>query len=218
MIARLSGRIDSLQESSAIIDVGGVGYLVTCSSRTLARLVVGEGAVLLIDTHLREDGIYLYGFLEAREQLWFRLMIGVQGVGPRLALALLGTLPPETLVRAVASGDRAALSRAPGVGARLAARLVVELQDKIAKLPPALTEIGGAVSAIATDDRPVSQDAVSALVNLGFRPAEARSVVDAVAGRLGPDAALEELVRDSLAELAKQEGGKRSAMPREDRP
>jgi holliday junction DNA helicase RuvA len=203
VIAKLRGRVDSLSDGSAVIDVGGVGYLVFCSGRTLARLAEGRSVALLIETQVREDGIHLYGFFDAEERHWFRLLVTIQGVGPKVALAMLGVLPPEELAVAIASGDRTSLTRAAGVGAKLAARIVSELKDKVGALPvgaraavlPAGVAAGGGVTA----------DAVSALVNLGFRPVEAQGAVVAASGRLGPDVALEVLIRGSLAELANKE-------------
>jgi Holliday junction DNA helicase RuvA len=203
VIAKLRGRVDSLSDGSAVIDVGGVGYLVFCSGRTLARLVEGRSVALLVETQVREDGIHLYGFFDAEERRWFRLLVTIQGVGPKVALAMLGVLSPEELAVAIASGDRTSLTRAAGVGAKLAARIVSELKDKVGALPvgtggaalPAGVAVGGGVTA----------DAVSALVNLGFRPIEAQGAVVAASGRLGPDVALEILIRGSLAELANKE-------------
>ena len=201
MIAKLSGRIDSLADGSAVIDVGGVGYLVFCSGRTLARLVEGRPVSLLVETQVREDGIYLYGFLDAEERRWFRMLIAIQGVGPKVALAILGVHSPDELSAAIASGDRTSLTRAAGVGARLASRIAGELKDKAGALPAgvvgAATLAGGAAAAGGT-----AADAVSALVNLGFRAVEAQSAVVVASGRLGPEAALEALIRSSLAELA----------------
>ena len=204
MIAKLSGRIDSLADGSAVIDVGGVGYLVFCSGRTLARLVEGRPVSLLVETQVREDGIYLYGFLDAEERRWFRMLIAIQGVGPKVALAILGVHSPDELSAAIASGDRTSLTRAAGVGARLASRIAGELKDKAGALPAgvvgAATLAGGAAAAGGT-----AADAVSALVNLGFRAVEAQSAVVVASGRLGPEAALEALIRSSLAELADHE-------------
>ncbi len=202
MIAKLTGRVDSLSDGSAVIDVGGVGYLVFCSGRTLARLAEGRSVALLVETQVREDGIHLYGFFEAEERRWFRLLIAIQGVGPKVALAMLGVLSPEALAVAIAAEDRTSLMRAAGVGAKLASRIAGELKDKAGALPAvvgaAATSTGAAVGGVAAD-------AVSALVNLGFRPLEAQGAVVAATGRLGPDVALEALIRTSLAELATKE-------------
>lgn len=203
MIAKLTGLLDAAGDGHAVIDVGGVGYLVFCSARTLARMQPGEAVSLLIETQVREDGINLYGFLDAAERHWFRLLIGIQGVGPRVALAIQGVLPPRELMLAIASGDRAALMRAAGVGAKLAARIASELKDKVAAMPAA-DGAGEALAAAAAAPGP-SADAISALVNLGFRPAEAHAAVALVAGRLGVGAAVEALIRGGLAELASRE-------------
>ena len=132
MIAKLSGRLDSTGLDHAIIDVGGVGYLVFCSARTLSRLGPVGGAVsVLVDTHVREDAITLYGFAESGEREWFRLLITVQGVGARVAGALLSVLSPDDLTRAIAAQDKVALTRADGVGPKLATRILSELKDKV---------------------------------------------------------------------------------------
>lgn len=202
MIAKLTGLLDAAGDGHAVIDVGGVGYLVFCSARTLARMQPGEAVALLIETQVRDDGINLYGFLDAAERHWFRLLIGIQGVGPRVALAIQGVLPPRELMLAIASGDRAALTRAAGVGAKLAARIASELKDKVAAMPAA--DGGGEAIAAAVAPGP-SADAISALVNLGFRPAEAHAAIASVAGRLGAGAAVEALIRGGLAELASRD-------------
>ena len=132
MIAKLAGLLDQAGSDSAVVDVGGVGYLVFCSARTLARMPAkGAPVSLLIETHVREDHIHLYGFSEPAERDWFRLLTTVQGVGAKLALALLGVLGPEDLMRAIAAADKASLARAPGVGQKLAQRIATELKDKV---------------------------------------------------------------------------------------
>ena len=203
MIAKLSGRVDSIADGSAVIDVGGVGYLVFCSSRTVARLAEGRSAALLVETQVREDGIHLYGFFDAEERRWFRMLIAIQGVGPKVALAILGVHSPDELAVAIASGDRTSLTRAAGVGARLASRIAGELKDKVGALTAGV--MGVATSAGADAAGGTAADAVSALVNLGFRPVEAQGAVLAASGRLGPEAALDALIRSSLAELADNE-------------
>jgi holliday junction DNA helicase RuvA len=203
VIAKLSGRIDSLAEGSAVIDVGGVGYLVFCSGRTLARLPEGRSVALLVETQVRDDGIHLYGFFDAEERRWFRMLIAIQGVGPKVALAILGVHSPDELVTAIASGDRTSLTRADGVGAKLASRITSELKDKVGVL--GRDDGAAAPSAAAPASGGIAADAVSALVNLGFRPIEAQGAVVAASRRLGPEAALEALIRSSLAELASKE-------------
>ncbi|GAB5469474.1 MAG: Holliday junction branch migration protein RuvA [Rhodospirillales bacterium] len=204
MIGKLSGRLDESGEGQAIVDVGGVGYLVFASNRTLAALgAPGTAVSLLIETHVREDHIHLYGFAEAGERAWFRLLQGVQGVGSRLALAILSTLSPADLSLAVAAGDRQALTRAPGVGAKLAARLVSELKDKVAALDlgPAVQLPGGAAPALGQDA--AGRDAVQALQSLGYRPAEAVAAVAKARGAQGEAASVEDLVKAALKELAR---------------
>ena len=201
MIAKLVGVIDQISTDAAIIDVGGVGYLAFCSTRTISRLpVVGAPASLLIETHVREDHIHLYGFLDAAERDWFRRLTTVQGVGARLALAILSAVAPEQLGPAILAHDKAALMRADGVGARLAARIVNELHDKVGGAAAA------AVVAIPTapdaDPGPTA-DAVSALVNLGYRRTEAFGAVAAAARRLGSSADAGALIRAGLQELGR---------------
>jgi Holliday junction DNA helicase RuvA len=203
VIAKLSGRIDSLADGSAVIDVGGVGYLVFCSGRTLARLAEGRSVALLVETQVRDDGIHLYGFFDAEERRWFRMLVAIQGVGPKVALAILGVHSPNELARAIASGNRMSLTRADGVGAKLASRITSELKDKVGALGQGV--LGGAPSGAAPGGGGIAADAVSALVNLGFRPVEAQGAVVAASGRLGPEAALDALIRSSLAELANKE-------------
>ena len=205
MIAKLSGRLDESGENSCIIDVGGVGYLVFCSGRTLTSLdkTGGVGAVvsLLIQTHVREDHIHLYGFAESAERDWFKLLLGVQGVGAKVALGILSTLAPGELTRAVLVQDKAVLTRGPGIGPKLGGRIVTELKDKVGNLALGSgAAVAGAESASAAQGP--ATDAISALVNLGYRPAEAhRAVQSAVAG-LGQAVELQALIRDSLRHLA----------------
>jgi holliday junction DNA helicase RuvA len=181
-----------------VLDVNGVGYLVFCSSRTLARAPRrGEPLRLLVETHVREDHINLYGFAEESERHWFRLLNTVQGVGARLALAVLGSLPPDALVTAILSGDKAALARADGVGPKLAQRIVGELKDKTGTIA-----LAGA-QAMPTGSEAATADAVSALVNLGYQRSEAYGAISAAARRLGPKAALDALIRAGLRELGR---------------
>lgn len=199
MIARLKGLVDRLGDDHAVIDVGGVGYLVQCSGRTLARLgPVGTPARLEIETHVREDAIILYGFLDRAELDLFGQLQTVQGVGARVSLAVLTALSPDEIHRAVATGDVVALSRAQGVGRRLAQRLAAELKEKLGAPPPVT---GGAVAPV----RPagVNADAVSALVNLGYRKPEAELAVGRAVAELGDDVAVEALIPRALKELAR---------------
>ncbi|MGH7066401.1 MAG: Holliday junction branch migration protein RuvA [Acetobacteraceae bacterium] len=196
MIASLTGRIASTEERSCIIDVAGVGYLVHASSRTLARLPAPPDlAHVLVETELRPDAILLYGFADASERAWFRLLTAVQGVGAKLALAILSTLPPGDLSAAIATGDRAWLMRAPGVGAKLAQRLLGELRDPAARLPT-LSQAVPAASGVATD-------AISALVNLGYRRTEVEAALSRAGARLGEAPPFATLIREGLKELAR---------------
>lgn len=204
MIAKLSGIVDSVGPEGAVIDVGGVGYLAFCSTRTLGHLPPAGGAVrLLVETHVREDHIHLYGFIDAAERDWFRLLTTVQGVGARLALAILSATAPEALTLAIVAQDKAVLARADGVGPRLAARIVNELQNKVGGLAleisaaaSPVTQTSGAGGSIA--------DAVSALENLKIGRAEAYGAVTAAARRLGDSAAVEALITAGLQELGKR--------------
>ncbi len=201
MIARLSGIVELLGEDRVVVDVGGVGYLVFCSGRTMGRLP-GDGVPvqLHVETHVREDHIHLYGFIDAAEHEWFRLLTTVQGVGARVALAILSVMGPDELVRAVASGDKAAVSRANGVGPKLAGRIVSELKDRaggIALGPSAAMAAGGRQPGDAVD-----ADAVSALVNLGYGRSEAFGAVARAGNRLGDAPALPDLIRAGLEELS----------------
>jgi Holliday junction DNA helicase RuvA len=204
VIAKLRGTVDSIGEESAVIDVNGVGYLVSASARTLRDLVAGGAASLLVETIVREDAIALYGFLETAERDWFRILTTVQGVGARVALSILSTLSPQEIARAIAAQDRASLSRAPGVGPRLAARLATELKDKAAAfgVAPAAPHAGGTAPVPAATGS-VNEDAVSALVNLGYRRVEAFGAVARATQRLGADAKLDAVIRAGLQELAR---------------
>jgi Holliday junction DNA helicase RuvA len=202
VIARLRGRLDTLHEGHAVIDVGGVGYLVACATRTLAALPrPGEAVDLLIETQVRDDSITLYGFRSGAERSWFRLLQTVQGVGARVALGILSVLGPDELARAVAAQDKAALARASGVGPRLAGRIASELKDRLSELPG---PVGGPWSgpAAMTLDGP-ADEAVSALVNLGYGRSDAHAAVAKAAAELGDAAPLEALIRTGLQELAR---------------
>jgi len=201
MIAKLTGILDHIGPDGAVIDVGGVGYLCFCSSRTLGRLPPPGGAArLLIETHVREDHIHLYGFVDAAERDWFRLLTTVQGVGAKVALAILSAVAPDELTLAIVSQDRTTLARADGVGPKLAARIVNELRDKVGGL--ALAATNSAAPAPAAVDAGATGDAVSALVNLGYRRAEAFGAVAAATRRLGDSAKVDALIRAGLQELA----------------
>jgi Holliday junction DNA helicase RuvA len=207
MIAKLTGLIDSLGDGRAVIDVGGVGYLMFCSGRTLACLGAGEVAEVLVETHVREDHIHLYGFIDATERDWFRLLTTVQGVGAKVALGLLSVLAPDALMQAVAAQDKAVITQAPGVGPKLAARILSELKDKIGDMAlagqPGIVRIA-ALGGGAEETGVVGplRDAASALVNLGYQPSEALAAVSRAVGRLGDGASVEALIRAGLGELA----------------
>jgi holliday junction DNA helicase RuvA len=207
MIARLAGIVDAVApDGTAVIDVGGVGYLAFCSTRTLDALPPPGAAVrLLIETHVREDHIHLYGFIDAAERDWFRVLTTVQGVGARLALAILSAVAPEALTVAIVAQDRAVLARADGVGPRLAARIVNELRDKVGGLALAPAAPAAAASAMPTaaGARAIA-DAVSALENLKIGRAEAYGAVAAAARRLGEGAAVEALIAAGLRELGQR--------------
>jgi holliday junction DNA helicase RuvA len=197
MIARLRGTLDGFGADFAVIDVGGVGYLVSASSRTLSALgAVGEEAVLHTEMLVAEDFIRLVGFSTAVERDWFRLLISVQGVGARVALAILSALSVDEVHRAVASGDNQMIARAQGVGPKLAQRIVHELKDKAGSVALGPGGLAGPVGS-------QSQDAVSALANLGFRPSEAAAAVARAEAEVGPDAGLDLLVRTALKKAAK---------------
>lgn len=206
MIAKLSGIVDQVGADGAVIDVGGVGYLAFCSGRTLNLLPgMGQPARLLVETHVREDHIHLYGFIDTAERDWFRLLTTVQGVGARLALAILSVVAPDALTLAIVAKDQKMLARADGVGPRLAARIVNELQNKVggltlaapvgtvAKAAPPTGSVDGAIA-----------DAVSALENLKIGRAEAFGAVSAAAQRLGSAAKVEDLIAAGLREVGQK--------------
>ncbi|TXN83289.1 Holliday junction branch migration protein RuvA [Methylobacterium sp. WL8] len=204
MIGKLKGVVDSFGEDFVILDVQGVGYVVHCSARTLQRMPkAGEPADLSIETHVREDMIRLYGFRSDAEREWFRLLQTVQGVGSKVALGLLSVLEPPQLASAIALGDKTAIARAPGVGPRLAARLVAELKDKapsFVPLDPALVALAGAVENRSAP-QPVA-DAISALVNLGYAQLQASAAIAAALRSAGEGAETKVLIRLGLKELA----------------
>jgi holliday junction DNA helicase RuvA len=203
MIGKLKGAVDSVDEEALILDVNGVGYLVSASARTLRALpAVGEPAELLIETHVREDAIRLYGFLTTGERDWFRLLQSVQGVGAKVALGILGALSADALSAAIARQDKAMMARAPGVGPKLAARLVLELKDKAPVLAVedfARTEAG---FERAPKLAKAAEDAVLALVGLGYGQPQAAAAVARISAQLGPAAETAALIRAGLKELA----------------
>jgi holliday junction DNA helicase RuvA len=203
MIAKLAGVVEQLEPDAAVIDVNGVGYLAFCSTRTIGRLPPpGSPARLLIETHVREDHIHLYGFIDAAERDWFRLLTTVQGVGARLALSILSAVAPATLGLAILAQDKPTLAQAEGVGPRLAARIVNELRDKISSVA------ASAAAPVASRSEPtngggVTADAISALENLGVGRTEALGAIAAAARRLGSEAGADVLIKAGLEELAR---------------
>lgn len=208
MIAKLKGLIDSLGEDWAVVDCNGVGYLVACSSRTLARLEAGLAATLFVETQVREDAISLFGFLETGERDWFRLLTTVQGVGAKVALAILSVASPEQLLQIIAAGDKAGLTRANGVGPKLAVRILTELKDKAGKIVlGGFNPVAGAGAVASAAPLPAAsgrmEDAVSALVNLGYKRLEAFQAVGETARELGDEAESSALIRAALKRLGK---------------
>lgn len=210
MIGKLTGRVDDVAEDHLILDVNGVGYLVFASAKTLAALPERGGSIsLLTETHVREDHIHLYGFATAAERVWFKTLTTVQGVGVKMAMAILSTLTPEQILTAIAAQDKKALTIVSGVGPKLAERLVIELKSQAVKLGAAGFSIAAGHSADAVAGKgkkpaatpSVIEDALSALVHLGYGRSEAFSVVMRLQQEK-PEAKLDALIRDSLRELA----------------
>jgi holliday junction DNA helicase RuvA len=198
MIGKLTGIVDSIAEDTVILDVGGVGYLVQCPVSTLSRLTVGAHASLMIEMKVSDDAIKLYGFASAEEREWFRLLQTVQSVGGKVALAVLSTLSPRDLQRALALGDKAMIGRAPGVGPKLALRITTELKDKV----PAMMAGSDTVSHVAAPRGPEG-DAVSALVHLGYADAKAAEAVARAAQALGEHTETSALIREALKGMAR---------------
>jgi Holliday junction DNA helicase RuvA len=223
MIAKLTGRLESSGEGEAVIDVGGVGYLIQASRATLEALgPPGSSVAVVTEMRVREEQWVLYGFASPAERAWFRLLTTLQGVGPKAALAVLSVLPPDRLALAIASGDKSAITRADGVGPKLAARIVAELKDKVGSLampvpvpapgasrgaaspggaPLSAAPSNAAAAGAAATGEAVFGDAVSALVNLGYASSEAFLAVTAVRTQ-APEAALGEIIRRALRELS----------------
>jgi len=199
MIAMLTGNLEAIEADRCIIDVAGVGYLVFASTRTLDQLSTTPAPVrVLVETQVREDAISLYGFADAAERDWFRLLTTVQGVGGRVALNILSALSPRDLVAAINASDRGALTRASGVGPKLAIRILTELREKAGAMPTA----PGFVAILPTIPQGPAADAISALVNLGYRRPEAQAALDRVEARLGHDQPLDRLIREGLREMS----------------
>jgi len=204
VIGKLTGVIDSLTEDGLVLDVNGVGYVVQASSKTLGRIgAAGASASILVETQVREDAITLFGFADHGERDWFRLLRSVQGVGGKVALAILSTLTPDDLANAVASQDKASVSRANGVGPKLAQRIVSELKDKAAGMA-----LGAAANVVplaagkAGDGGDLVNDAVSALVNLGYRRNEAYGAVSKAIASSATKPKLDDLIVHGLRELS----------------
>ena len=208
MIGKLRGKIDAVGESFLILDVNGVGYEVQASSRTLRNLKPGDEVSLTIDTHVREDAIRLFGFQSELERSWFRTLQTIQGVGAKVGLGVLGIMSPQDLANAIALGNWAAVEEAPGVGKKLAQRIVMELKDKA----PALSVAGlhlpaGAPGSLGGGSSPpvghAAAEAMSALTNLGYNPSQASAAVAAAMKELGDGADTAKLIKRGLKELAR---------------
>ena len=199
MIAQLSGRVVLLEADRCVVDVGGVGYLVFASTRTLSALPTPPSvALVLTEMQVREDAITLYGFADSAEREWFRLLTTVQGVGAKVALNILSALSPRDLIAAIQQADRGALTRAAGVGAKLAVRHLTELREKAGAMP-----VGVGFSPVLPPSAGIESDAISALVNLGYRRPEVAAAVAKALERAGEGATLDQLIRDGLKELAR---------------
>ena len=201
MIGKLTGLVDTIAADHAIIDVGGVGYLVHCPSSTLARMTMGAGVTLAIETKLSEEAIRLYGFISAQERDWFRLLQTVQGVGARVALSILSALKPAELERAIVLGDKSALGRAQGVGPKLAMRITAELKDKVSGLAISTDAAQAGMRVLPGAGRAAEAEAIAALVKLGYTQSTASDAVARAAQAIGPNAEampLDVLIRESL--------------------
>jgi Holliday junction DNA helicase RuvA len=205
MIGKLRGKVDAIGESHAIIDVNGVGYEVQLSARTLRNMKQGEEVSLTIDTHVREDAIRLFGFASEVERSWFRTLQTIQGVGSKVALATLGTLSPQDLASAIALQNWAAVEQTPGVGKKLAQRIVAELKDKAPALSVAGLNVPAAVNGKTAGpaEANATAEAISALINLGYNPAQANAAVAIALSELGDKAETPGLIRRGLRELAR---------------
>ena len=204
MIGKLTGCIDSTDEDHLILDVNGVGYVVFCSTKTLAMLGgIGSDASLITETHVREDHIHLYGFANTEEREWFRTLTGVQGVGVRMGLAILSVYGPQELATIIGAQDKKALTAVSGVGPKLAERIITELKNKVAKMPtsaftPSVETAGAKGAPLATG---VLEDATSALTHLGYARTEAFSAASHVL-QASPDASLDDVIKTALQNLA----------------
>jgi Holliday junction DNA helicase RuvA len=209
MIARLKGITDLVGNGWVVLDVSGVGYMAFCSSRTLSQLVIGEAVRLEIETHVREDHIHLYGFIDEAERDWFRILTSVQGVGAKVGLAILGVLSGDELLQTIAASDKAVITRAPGVGPKLATRILSELKDKVGNLALGVAVPNSAYTGNTRSNNGNASsnlsDAASALVNLGYGPAEAFGAVSRVSANNDAECNLQELIRDGLRDLAQED-------------
>ncbi len=203
MIGKLRGKVDAIGESHLILDVGGVGYEVQASTRALRNLKIGDEATLTIDTHVREDAIRLFGFASEVERTWFRTLQTIQGVGSKVALGVLGVLSPQELANAIALGQWQAVEQAPGVGKKLAMRITAELKDKAPALTVANLDLPAGTAGGTPADGHAAAEAISALSNLGYQPAQASAAVAAAMKELGPEAETAQLIRRGLRELAR---------------
>ena len=206
MIGQLRGKVEAIGDTICIIDVGGVGYEVQASGRALRNMSLGAEVKLTIDTHVREDAIRLYGFASEVERTWFRTLQKLQGVGAKVALAILGVLGPQELANAIALGNWAAVEQTPGVGKKIAQRIVTELKDKAPALTIAGMEVpnaAGAGGAVQSVESSAAAEAISALSNLGYIPAQASQAVAAAMQELGADADTSGLIRRGLKELSR---------------
>jgi Holliday junction DNA helicase RuvA len=203
MIGKLKGVVDAVGEAHVIIDVGGVGYEVYASSRTLRTLQTGQETSLAIETHVREDAIRLYGFTSEVERAWFRTLQTIQGVGAKVALAVLGTLSTQDLANAIALQNWAAVEQSPGVGKKLAQRIVAELKDKAPALSVAGLKLPAGSAKGAADANNPAAEAISALTNLGYQPGQASHAIAAAMQELGENAETPALIRRGLKELAR---------------
>jgi len=208
MIGKLRGKVDAVGEAHCIIDVNGVGYEVQASARTLRDMAIGGEVSLTIDTHVREDAIRLYGFSSEIERNWFRTLQGVQGVGARVALGVLGILAPQDLSNAISIGDWAAVGQTPGVGKKIAQRIVTELKDKapalaVAGLQAPVKSEGSASAPSGLNENNAAAEAISALCNLGYQPVQASQAVASAAKDLGENPDTARLIRNSLKMLSR---------------
>jgi len=209
MIGRLRGKVDAIGESYLIVDVNGVGYEVQASARTLRNLTPGADVILSIETHVREDAIRLFGFTSEVERAWFRLLQSVQGVGSKVALAILGTLSTQDLANAIALSNWAAVEQSPGVGKKLAQRIVAELKEKAPQLSigsisqPAGKRGNGLAGSAPAQESSASAEAISALTNLGYPPPQAAAAIASAMGELGNAADVAQLIKRGLKELSR---------------